>query len=112
MEILYLIITLLVGVAIGATIENYRLLKKEKLTKPWLEMPTVKNIYDVVDVTATYDSPYSIMEEMNQSLPIGTLLLNMKEELKPLMTLETQYDPKTMRTKYYGRIKVLRRKGE
>lgn len=104
MEILYLIITLLVGVAIGVTIENYRLLEIEKLTKPWLEMPTVKDIYDVVDVTATYDSPYSLMEESK-----GTLLLNMREELEPLMELETQYDPKTMRTRYCGRLKVLRR---
>ena len=109
MTILYLIITLLVGVAIGVTIENYRLLKIEKLTKPWLEMPTVKDIYDVVDVTATYDSPYSIMEEIERPLPIGTLLLNMREELAPLMELEAQYDPQTMRTKYYGRLKVLRR---
>ena len=104
MEILYLIITLLVGVAIGVTIENYRLLKIEKLTKPWLEMPTVKDIYDVVDVTATYDSTYSLMEESK-----GTLLLNMREELESLMELETQYDPKTMRTTYRGRLKVLRR---
>jgi hypothetical protein len=106
MEILYLIITLLVGVAIGVTIENYRLLEKEKLTKPLLEMPTVKDTYDVVDVTAIHDSPYSPIE---RPLPIGTLLLNMREELEPLMELETQYDPKTMRTKYYGRLKVLRR---
>ena len=105
MEILYLIITLLVGVAIGVTIENYRLLEIEKLTKPWLEMPTIKDIYDIVDVTATYDSPYSLMEEK----PRRTLLLNMREELEPLMELETQYDPKTMRTIYCGRLKVLRR---
>ena len=106
MEIVYLIITLLVGVAIGVTIENYRLLEIEKLTKPWLEMPTVKDIYDIVDVTATYDSPYSLMAEKR---PKDTLLLKMREELEPLMELETQYDPKTMRTKYYGRLKVLRR---
>lgn len=107
MEILFLIITLLIGVAIGVTIENYRLLKIEKLTKPWLEMPTVKDTYDIVEVTATYDSPYSI-REMNFS-PTGTLLLNMREELEPLMEFETQYDPQTMRTKFYGRLKVLRR---
>jgi len=106
MEILYLIITLLVGVAIGVTIENYRLLQIEKLTKPWVEMPTIKDTYDIVDVTATYNSPY-IGE--NTHISKRALLYNMEKDLEPLVQLESQYDPQTMLTRHYGRLKVLRR---